>query len=365
MKIDPFKEYILESEPTKRELGYSWYTAIGLQKVDGLETSDYLKSVAIDNINGNISIEKAEELIKTYYIESENHQSITEKADKVTVNIAKILSEKSFVFSPAQYLDIHKKLFYNVFPHAGKIRNYNIYKKEWILDGDTVLYGGASLLKETLEYDFEIEKSFNYSNLTKDEFLSHIAKFIANIWQIHVFSEGNTRTTAVFLIKYLRKFGYNVTNDIFAENSWYFRNALVRANYTNIEKNIYETTKYLELFLSNLIFNDKNDLKNRYLHIKYEEKVDIETKKVDIKAKKVDIQSLKLTSPIKKNIAILYKEFSKAKYFGRSEIINTLNLSSSGASKLISKLLDLNVIIPILGHGKGKYCFNITGVNYE
>ena len=160
MKRDPFKEYILESEPTKRELGYSWYTAIGLQKVDGLETSDYLKSVAIDNINGNISIEKAEELIKTYYIESENHQSITEE-----------LSEKSFVFSPAQYLDIHKKLFYNVFPHAGKIRNYNIYKKEWILDGDTVLYGGASLLKETLEYDFEIEKSFNYSNLTKDEFL--------------------------------------------------------------------------------------------------------------------------------------------------------------------------------------------------
>ena len=169
MKRDPFKEYILEKEPTKKELGYSWYTAIGLQKVDGLETSDYLKSVAINNINGNITIEKAEELIKSYYIENTNHDSIMEEADKVAVNIAKILSEKSFIFSPAQYLDIHKKLFYNVFSHAGKIRTYNISKKEWVLDGDTVIYGGASLLKETLNYDFEVEKSFDYSNLNKNE----------------------------------------------------------------------------------------------------------------------------------------------------------------------------------------------------
>lgn len=365
MEKDPFKEYMLESEPTKKELGYSWYTAIGLQKVDGLETSDYLKSVAIDNIDGNISLEKAEELIQSYYIENENNKSITEEADKVAVNIAKILSEKSFVFSLAQYLEIHKALFYNVFSHAGKFRNYNISKKEWVLDGDTVLYGGASLLKETLEYDFKVEKSFEYSGLSKEEFISHIAKFIANIWQIHVFSEGNTRTTAVFLIKYLRKFGYNVTNEIFAENSWYFRNALVRANYTNIEKNIYETKKYLEFFLNNLIFDAKNDLKNRYLHIKFEEKVDIENEKVDIENEKVDIRSLNLTSKMKKNVDNLYESLSKVEYFGRKEVINVLNLSPAGASKLISKLLEFKVIRPVLGHGKGKYCFNITGVNYE
>ena len=272
MERDPFKEYILEIEPTKKELGYSWYTAIGLQKVDGLETSDYLKSVAVDNIEGNITIEKAEELIKTYYIENKNNETITEEADKVAVNIAKILSEKSFVFSPAQYLDIHKKLFYNVFPHAGKIRTYNISKKEWVLDGDTVIYGGASLLKETLNYDFDVEKTFDYSNLNRNEFISHIAKFISNLWQIHVFSEGNTRTTAVFLIKYLRKFGYDVTNDIFAKNAWYFRNALVRANYTNVEKNIYDTTVYLEDFLSNLLFESNIELKNRYLHINWNKK---------------------------------------------------------------------------------------------
>ena len=365
MKKDPFKEYILEKEPTKKELGYSWYTAIGLQKVDGLETSDYLKSVAIDNIDGNITIEKAEELIKTYYIENTNHGFITEEADKVAVNIAKILSEKSFVFSPAQYLDIHKKLFYNVFPHAGKIRTYNISKKEWVLDGDTVIYGGASLLKETLNYDFEVEKSFDYSNLNKSEFVSHIAKFISNLWQIHVFSEGNTRTTAVFLIMYLKKFGFDVTNDIFAKNAWYFRNALVRANYTNIEKNIYDTTKYLEDFLNNLLFGSDNELKNRHLHINWGKKVDIDIEKVDIQNEKVDIETLKLTSPIRKNIISLFKALQNFEYFGRSDVIKVLDLSSSGASKLISKLIDLKIIIPVLGHGKGKYCFNIIGVNYE
>ena len=365
MERDPFKEYILEKEPTKKELGYSWYTAIGLQKVDGLETSDYLKSVAIDNIDGNITIEKAEELIKSYYEENTNHESITEEADKVAVNIAKILSEKSFIFSPAQYLDIHKKLFYNVFSHAGKIRTYNISKKEWALDGDTVIYGGASLLKETLNYDFEVERSFDYSSLNKNEFVSHIAKFISNLWQIHVFSEGNTRTTAVFLIKYLRKFGYDVTNDIFAKNAWYFRNALVRANYTNIEKNIYDTTKYLEYFLNNLLFDSNNELKNRHLHINWNEKVDIGTEKVDIENKKVDIESFELTLPMKNNVISLFKVLSNLEYFGRSEIMKILNMSPSGASKLISKLLDLKIIKPVLGHGKGKYCFNIVGVKYE
>ena len=365
MEKDPFKEYILEKEPTKKELGYSWYTAIGLQKVDGLETSDYLKSVAIDNIDGNITIERAEELINSYYIENTDHESITEEADKVAVNIAKILSEKSFVFSPAQYLDIHKKLFYNVFSHAGKIRTYNISKKEWVLDGDTVTYGGASLLKETLNYDFEVEKAFDYSNLNKSEFVSHIAKFIANLWQLHIFSEGNTRTTAVFLIKYLRKFGYDVENDIFAKNAWYFRNALVRANYTNIEKNIYDTTIYLEYFLNNLLFGSNIELKNRHLHINWNEKIDIDIEKVDIDIQKVDIESLKLTSPMRKNIILLFKVLSNLEYFGRNEIIKVLNMSSSGASKLISRLLELKIIKPVFGHGKGKYCFNIVGVKYE
>lgn len=351
MNKDPFKEYIIGSNPTKKELGYSWYTAIGLQKVDGLETSDYLKRVAIDNIEGDISFEKAEELIRSYYIENEDHSSLTEEADKVSINIVKLLLEKTFVFSSAQYLEIHRRLFSNVFDHAGEIRACNITKKEWVLDGDTVLYGSASSLNETLEYDFNVEKSFDYSKLNTNEFIHHMARFIADLWQIHVFPEGNTRTTAVFLIQYLRKFGFDVTNDVFAKNAWYFRNALVRANYTNIEKGIYETTEYLELFLRNLILKENNDLKNRYLHISLREKV--------------DIGSLELTATLRKNILSLYDKLLKKEYFGRNEIMNILKMSSSGASKLISKLLELKVIIHVSNHGKGKYIFNIKGVSYE
>lgn len=379
MNKDPFKEYIIESNPTKKELGYSWYTAIGLQKVDGLETSGYLKRIAIDNIEGEISIDKAEELIKSYYDESEGHSLRTEEADIVSINTAKILSEKAFVFSSAQYLEIHRRLFSNVFNHAGKIRTYNITKKEWVLDGDTILYGSASLLNETLEYDFNVEKAFDYSKLNIDEFIHHIARFIADLWQIHVFSEGNTRTTAVFLIKYLRKFGFDITNDIFAKNAWHFRNALVRANYSNIEKRIYETTEYLELFLRNLLLKENNELKNRYLHIGLSRKVDIETEKVDIGAEKVDIgakkvdieaekvnfESIKLTSKLRKNILFLYSKLSKKEYFGRNEIMEVLKMSPSGASKLISKLIEYKVIIPTANRGKGKYIFNIKGVSYE
>ena len=358
MKKDPFKEYLLESEPTKKELSYSWYTAIGLQKVDGLETSDYLKSVAISNIDGDISLEKAEKLINSYYNENESHSSDYEEADKVSVNIAKILSDKSFIFSPAQYLDIHKQMFANVYSHAGIIRTFNISKKEWILDGDTMIYGGASLLKETLEYYFNNEKIFDYSGLSQDEFLTHISRFISNLWQIHVFLEGNTRTTAVFLIKYLRKFGYDVTNEVFAQNAWYFRNALVRANYTNVEKGIYETTKYIELFLRNLLFKENYELKNRYLHIGWNGKEDIEQKKVDI-------GKVKISKTIRKNIAILFQTLKDYEYFGRKEMIDVLKMSPSGASKLISKLLDTKVLIPVSKHGKGKYRFNISKVNYE
>ena len=293
MEKDPFKEYILESDPTKKELGYSWYTAIGLQRVDGLETSEYLKSVALSNIDGDISLKKAEELINSYYEQNDNHSSNYEEADKISVNIAKILLDKSFVLTPAQYLDIHKQIFANVYPHAGKIRTFNISKREWVLDGDTVLYGSASLLKETLEYDFNIEKNFDYSALSQDEFVAHISRFISSLWQIHVFSEGNTRTTAVFLIKYLRKFGYDVKNEVLAQNAWYFINALVRANYTNIEKGILETTRYIELFLENLLFNGNNGQKNRYLHIRWNQKVDIEQKKWTLIRKKWTLKMLK------------------------------------------------------------------------
>lgn len=271
MEYELFEKYSKEKEPTKYYKSYAWKTAIGLQKVDGLEPSKYLIETANKNIDGEISFEDANKLIHSYYKESNIHAERAEEADKVSVRIAQIISEKSFVFSPIEFITIHRRLFEGIYSHAGKIRDYNIIKEEWVLDDDTVTYGNAINLKETLEYDFSVEKNFSYKGLSTEEMISHISRFIANLWQIHIFGEGNTRTTAVFLIKYLSKLGFNVTNDIFAENSWYFRNALVRANYNNYTKGVFETTKYLELFLRNLLLNEDNVLSNREMHIRYEE----------------------------------------------------------------------------------------------
>ena len=291
MERDPFKEYIRESEPEERDRGYAWHTAIGLQAVDGLKNSKYLIDAAIKNIKGDISIDEAGELLNSYYKENPKAEEgdRTEEADKVALQIAKILSEKAFSFTPNEYISIHRKLFIDIYNHAGKIRDYNITKKEWVLDGATVLYGSASELRATLDYDFSEEKKFSYKNLTMNETIHHLAVFVSRLWQIHIFSEGNTRTTAVFFIKYLRTLGFDVTNDVFAENAWYFRNALVRANYNDLKMGVHETTEYLELFLRNLLLEEKNELRNRDMHISG---IFSKTEKADIQ-EETDIQEEK------------------------------------------------------------------------
>ena len=298
MNRDPFKKYIKESEPGKREKGYAWQTAIGLQAVDGLKTSEYLLHTAVRNIEGEISFEEANALLQTYYEENPPRDALdrTEEADKVSARIAALLSERAFSFTPNEYISIHRKLFTGIYSHAGRIRDYNITKKEWVLNGATVLYGSAAELRATLDYDFSEEKKFSYKNLSMDEIIHHLAVFVSRLWQIHVFGEGNTRTTAVFFIKYLRTLGFDVTNDIFAENAWYFRNSLVRANYNDLKNGVHETTEYLEMFLRNLLLNENNPLHNRTLHISgtfnEPKKPDIETAKPDIEALKPDIEKL-------------------------------------------------------------------------
>lgn len=273
IKKDPFGEYIRNLPPTRKELGQAWSTAIGLQDVDGLKPSEYLYETARKSIEGEISVDEAGDLINSYYESKDGRlaaETRTEEADKVSARIAKLLSEKAFIFSPTQYISIHRELFNGIYSHAGKIRDYNITKKEWVLDGDTVSYGGAIDLRETLDYDFSQERDFKFNGLTMDETIHHLAVFISRLWQIHAFGEGNTRTTAVFFIKYLRMLGFDAENDMFAENSWYFRNALVRANYTNIKEGIYETTEFLEKFLRNLLLGEKHELHNREMHIRGE-----------------------------------------------------------------------------------------------
>lgn len=254
-----------------QERAEAWQVGIGLQQVDGLQTSAYLLSTARRHIEGDITIREAKQLIDTYYKSTAQRQSTvqdrTEEADKVSARIAEILAEESFNFSPAQLTSIHRRLFEGLFRGAGKIRDYNITKNEWVLNGESVIYASYDTISESLEYDLRTERDFSYAGMNVDNAIRHLARFCANLWQIHAFGEGNTRTTAVFLIKYLRTLGFRVVNDVFAENSWFFRNALVRANYNNLQKGITETTIHLEHFLRNLLLGEHHALRNRELHV--------------------------------------------------------------------------------------------------
>lgn len=300
-----FEEYIRNSEPAKKEKTYAWTTAIGLQQVDGLTPSKYLFETAKRNIDGEISVAEATSIIDSYY-ESKTDRSgndeRTEEADKVSSRIAQILSEKSFNFSPSYLIALHGRLFAGIFKFAGKIRDYDISKKEWVLDGDSVMYGAAFELKAALDYDFEQERHFSYKNLTLEETVNHITFFVSRLWQIHAFGEGNTRTTAVFTIKYLRSLGFNADNELFAENSWYFRNALVRANYNNLQKGIHENQEFLEKFFRNLLLGEHNELKNRFLHIRAKDFLEIKEndKNVTVNYGKVTANNENDTRNVKK-----------------------------------------------------------------
>lgn len=266
------EEYVKQGEPGQIEKSEAWRTAIGLQAVDGLKISAYLLNTAKEHIEGNISIDEAQKRIQSYYEQRADRTEIeneTKEADIVSARIAKLLGEKTFQFSPAEWLMIHRRLFGGVFSYAGQIRQYNITKKEWVLRGDTVTYAAWNSIKDTLDYDFAIEKQFSYEGLSGDASVKHLAKFAPGIWQIHPFCEGNTRAAAVFMIKYMKTFGFKVNTDAFEKHSWYFRNALVRANYNDLQNGVHATTKFLEMFFSNLILGTDYELKNRYRHVDY------------------------------------------------------------------------------------------------
>lgn len=340
--MNDFEEYIRQSEPHKREKGYAWQTAIGLQAVDGLKPSEYLKEKARQHIEGDITIDEVKQLVDSYYkskVARSSSEDRTEEADKVSARITEILSENTFTFSPIEYLAIHRHLFEGIFSHAGQIRDYNITKNEWVLKGATVLYASAGSIRETLEYDFSQEKIFDYKNLNIDEAIRHIARFVSGIWQIHAFGEGNTRTTAVFTIKYLHTFGFNFSNETFANHSWYFRNALVRANYNDLTKGVYATTEFLEKFFRNLILNEQNELKNRNLQIDEIEKEAIQSaKQTDMDIPKCKnctldctLEEIAVLNYLKEKPNATQKEI--AQHIGKSERTvksMTVNLSERG-----------------------------------
>lgn len=289
-----FEAYERMAEPHKQEKASAWRTAIGLQDVDGLKVSDYLRETAVRHIEGDITIDDVRERLKSYYINKTTHDKDDEEkeeADRVAANIAKLLSEKSFSFTALEFLNIHRHLFEGVFKHAGEVRTYDISKKEWVLQDDSVVYGRAADIMMALRYDIQQEKEFNYKGLTTDEIIEHIVDFVTLLWQNHPFREGNTRTTAVFVIKYLRSIGFKVNNDLFANNSWYFRNALVRANYRNPLKGIEPNKSFLIKFFRNLILEEENELKNRYMLIGYQDDCDTHTSThTSTRTSSIDIQ---------------------------------------------------------------------------
>ena len=265
-----FDEYIRQGEPSQREAAYAWSTAIGLQAVDGLKTSEYLNDLARRNIEGEITIDEVEQLLNSYYENKTTREADDDdkqEADKASKNIKRILSVKTCDFSTNGYISLHRRIFEGVMKHVGEMRKYDITKREWVLEGDTVSYLNWEDLRRAVDYDIQQERDFSYKGISNDELVAHIANFVSGLWQIHAFGEGNTRTTAVFTIQYLRSLGFNVENDLFAKHSWYFRNALVRANYKNAIKGIDYSPVFLERFFRNLLLGEQWDLRNRYLHI--------------------------------------------------------------------------------------------------
>lgn len=337
-------EYIKEGETTSAEKAKIWGTAIGLQDVDGLKPSEYLIETAKEHIEGNINLKEVESRIDKYYKVLNNRKKEetenSEEADKVAVRITEILSEKSFNFNPTELVDIHKRLFTGIYKEAGKIRNYNFIKEEWVLNGDTVIYASYETIWPALQYDFEQEKNFSYKDLSLEDSIKHLCRFTSNIWQVHPFCEGNTRTTAVFIIKYLRTFGFNINDDVFANNSWYFRNSLVRANYKKFEKNIFEDISFLEKFFYNLLSNTNYNLRNRYAHIDYNQSIE----ENNTKHQNYTLEQQAIINAIRENQNITQKEIS-----------NIINKSLRTVKTIMTDMQDKKLIARKNGKRDGQW----------
>ena len=340
-------QYIKQGESSQVEKTRSWETAIGLQAVDGLQPSKYLIDIAKEHIEGKIDINAVEKKINEYYkvIDTRKDEQLknSEEADKVAVRITEILSDNTFSFNPNELISIHRKLFSGIFKHAGKIRDYNFTKKEWVLNGDTVIYASYETIMDSLKYDFDNERKFNYKDLSLEESIKHLCRFTSDIWQIHPFCEGNTRTTAVFIIKYLKTFGFNLNDDAFAEHSWFFRNSLVRANYKKFTKNIFEDISFLEKFFYNLLSNTNYELKNRYTHVNYAK----DSNYIDLQHNDCTLEEQAIMNIIKNNPTIT-----------QTELASIINKSLRTTKTKMLEMQQKGLITRINGKRDGQWIIN-------
>ena len=350
--MSEFDEYIRQGEPGRKERAAAWQTAIGLQDVDGLKPSAYLINAAKKHIEGDITIDDVKQMLDSYYksktARTEVEDERTEEADKVSARIEELLTENSFSFSPEYLARIHRHLFNGIYKFAGRYRDYNITKREWVLDGDTVLYASASMIPETLNYDFSQERLVNYASLNIERAIKQICKFVSGIWQIHPFGEGNTRTTAVFTMKYLQSFGFKVENDMFRDHSWYFRNALVRANYNNYPKGVSATDEFLVLFFRNLLLGEDNALRNRDLLITLSKSANETVSKCQNDTLKCTLEELAIVNILKSN--------AKAK---QEEIATSIGKSIRTVKRIMASLSERGVISRENGKRNGVWVVKI------
>ena len=262
--------YQEEQKPAYYIKQLQWDMAIGLQQVDNLKPSKYLEQISEKNILGELTIKEVEQSLKEYYTtkgqQNINHNEL--ECDFVSMRIVELLNQDNFELSVDYLKYIHKYLFQDVYEFAGEFRKIDFSKHEKILNNDSVAYGDSKTLKESLEYDISLEKEKDYKNMSIVDVIKNITDFSSSIWQVHPFREGNTRTTAVFVEKYLINLGYNVNNTLFKDKSVYFRNALVRSNYFNNYINIKEDKTYLIKFYENLLLGKNNNLHSEDLIVK-------------------------------------------------------------------------------------------------
>lgn len=349
-----YDEYIRQGDLGAAEDAQQWQAAIGLQAVDGMKPSQYLIDTAKRNIEGEITIDEVHDLLQSYYASRSTRvgtEDAEEEADKAAANIKRILSTQTLAFNTNGYIATHRRIFEGVFKHAGELRKYDITKKEWVLRGDTVHYLNWEDLRKALDYDIQQEKDFSYKGLTDVEKVKHLCRFTAGLWQIHAFREGNTRTTAVFLIQYLRSIGYKVNNDMFARHSWYFRNALVRANYKNSALGVDYDYQYLERFFFNLLLGEENELRNRYLIIDAPENCDQVQEKFQEKScknpdeilEKLGEKAKKLGKKLGKNKAEIIRLILQKPTVSHVEMAQRIGISTTAIDKNINQMRDIFV----------------------
>ena len=263
-EFDSSRNDYIEKETTRNYIKQQeWDMAIGLQEVDNLKPSKYLEKLLQENVMGEKTIYEVENELKQYYVEKDKNDIKNQdefECDLVSTRVVQLLEEDNFELSINYIKYIHEYLFKDVYDFAGEFRKVDFSKHERILNNDSVAYGDCKLLEQSLNYDISLEKNKNYNVMNIVDVINNITSFSSNIWQVHPFREGNTRTTALFIEKYLISLGYDVDNTMFKEKSIYYRNALVRSNYFNNYLKIKQDNSFLIKFYENLLLGKNNNL---------------------------------------------------------------------------------------------------------